>query len=133
MGIFFNATVRTAQSQAVITEAGAGAKLKAYNGTKPAAGAAVGSGNLLLATLIGGSTVGVASATGIDVTESGFTQNPAAFQAGTPTFVDLTTAGDVLVARFDIGGAGNWTFGGAVVVNQAITLTNLTIPVGNAT
>lgn len=131
MGVSLDSVIRTAHGQAVIDRAGAGAKFKIYNGTRPAGVAAVTVGNTLLATLIAGAAIGVASAAGVDIDESAFTQNPATFTSGVPTFVDVTTSGDVVTARVDIGGAGNWTFDGAVATGQAIALAGLSLPVGN--
>lgn len=131
--LFFAGTVRSARAQAVITAAGAGAKLKLYNGTKPAAGGAVTGGNTLLASGAFGASIGTASATGIDFDEAGFTQTSSGFVNGTPTFCDITTSGDVVVARVDIGaGAGNWLFSGTVTTGQNITLTTLVITEGNS-
>jgi hypothetical protein len=47
--------------------------------------------------------------------------------------VDVTTSGDRVVLRIDIGaGAGNWQFSGTVVNGQNISLTTLVITEGNA-
>ena len=52
---------------------------------------------------------------------------------GTPTFVDITTSADAVVARIDIGvGAGNWQFTGTVATGQNVTLTSLVFAAGNA-
>jgi hypothetical protein len=129
----FSTTVRTARAQAVITAAGASAKLKVYNGTRPAGVGAVTGGNTLCAQGTFGSTIGTASAGALDFDEAGFTQNSATFTSCTPTFVDITTSGDVVVARIDIGaGAGNWQFTGTVATGQNLTLTTLVFAEGNA-
>ena len=57
MTIAFSTTLRTARAQAIITAAGANAKMKFYDGTRPASGAGIG-GSTLLATLIAGATLG---------------------------------------------------------------------------
>lgn len=129
----YSQAVRTARAQAVITAAGASAKLKIYNGTRPSGTAAVSGGNTLCASGTFGSTIGTATSGTIDFDEAGFTQSSAGFTACTPTFVDVTTSGDVVVMRIDIGsGAGNWQFTGTVVTGQNITLTTLVITTGNS-
>jgi len=125
-------TIRTAHAQAIIDRAGSGAKLKLYSGTRPSGVSAVGGGNTLLATLTAASVIGSASSAGVDFNEGAFTQNAASHVTGTPTFADITTSSDVAVARTDLGGAGNWSFVGQVTNGQAVSLTNLSYPVGNA-
>lgn len=126
-------TDRTARAQALITQAGAGAKLKVYNGTRVAGTGAVTGGNTLCAAGAFGSTIGTATAGTLDFDEAGFTQNNATFVTCTPTFVDITTSADRVVMRIDIGaGAGNWQFTGTVVNGQNISLTTLVITEGNA-
>lgn len=128
----FSTAVRTARAQAVITAAGASAKLKLYNGTRPAGTAAVSGGNTQLAFGTFGATIGTASAGMLDFDEAGFTQTSSGFVSGTPTFVDITTNADVVVQRIDIGsGAGNWQFTGTVTTGQNLTLTTLLITEGN--
>lgn len=126
-------TARTALAQAIITAAGAtGAKLKLYDGTQPANAAAALSGNTLLATLTWTSVpIGTAGSGAIDFDESGVAQTNSAHVAGTPTFADITTSGDAVVARVPIG-AGSWTFSGTVANGQNVTLTTLVFTAGNA-
>lgn len=126
-------TLRTSRAQAIVTAAGSGAKLKLYNGTRPSGTGAVTGGNTLLASGAFGATIGTAGSGAIDFDEAGFTQTSAGFTNGTPTFADITTSADVVVARIDIGaGAGNWQFTGTVTTGQNITLTTLVITEGNA-
>lgn len=132
MSLSLSTAVRTALAQAVITAAGAGAKLKLYNGTRPAAVGAL-SGNTLLASLSWSGNIGTATNGTLDFDEAGVTQNSSGFTAGTPTFVDITKADDTVVARIDVGsGVGNWQFSGAVVVGQNITLNSLVFTMPNA-
>jgi hypothetical protein len=111
-------------AQALITAAGAGAKLKFYDGTNPGGLGAVGAGNHLLATAVFGSTIGTATAGTIDWDEAGATQTPSGFVAGTATFVDLTTSADAVVVRMDLG-AGGWTVSAPIVNGVALTLSSL--------
>lgn len=132
MSTSFSAAKRTARAQAGITLAGAGAKIKLYNGTRPAGTGAVTGGNTLLALGTFGATIGTASATGIDIDEAGVTQSNGTFVAGTPTFVDITTSADVVTDRIDIGaGAGNWQFTGTIANGQNFSLTGLALAEGN--
>ena len=129
MATTLSTATRTAMAQAIINYAGASARFKLMSGAKPAnLGAPAGQ---VLATLVGGASLGTASAGAIDFDEAGFTQTPAGFLAGSPTYVRLETAGGVVVADIDVG-AGGFQFSGAVVVGQSISLTNLSIAIGNA-
>lgn len=129
----FSTTVRTALAQAIIDAAGAtGAKLKLYNGSVPAAvGAATGT--LLASGQWAASTIGTAAAGAIDFNEAGFSQTSSGFTAGTPTYADITTSADVVVHRIELNVADGWTFTGAVVVSQNLTLTSLAATMPGAT
>jgi hypothetical protein len=131
----FSTTVRTALAQAIITAAGAtGAKLKLYNGTIPAAVGAVTGGNTLLASGQWASApIGTATSGAIDFDESGFTQTSSGFTAGTPTFADITTSADAVVHRIELNVTDGWTFTGAVVTGQNLTLTSLSVTMPGAT
>jgi hypothetical protein len=117
-------TERTAMAQLLITAAGAGAKLKGYSGTRPTGLTAVGGGTTLHCMAVFGSTCGTATNGMLDFDEAGATQTPSGFTAGTPTFFDLTTSGDVVVGRQDVG-SGGWAWAGTVAVNQPFTLSGL--------
>lgn len=127
----FSTTLRTALIQAIITAAGGtGAKLKLYNGTQPVAVATALSGNTLLATLNWASVpIGTAVAGVLDFDEASATQTNSSHVAGTPTFADITTSADVVVARGLIG--SGMTFTGTVTNGQNVTLTALTFTAGN--
>ncbi len=132
--ISFSTTTRTAMMQAIITGAGAtGAKLKLYNGCTIPTGVAAATGCTLLATLNWASGyIGTATSGTIDWDEAGITQSNGSHVAGTPTFAHITTSGDVIVARVDIcGSAPCWTFTGAVVNAQNVTLSGLVFTAGN--
>lgn len=133
MSLTLSTAARTAIAQAIITAAGASAKLKLYNGSKPASLGAVSGGNTLLATLTAGTVLGTAAAGALDFDEANFTQTNSGHQAGTPTFLRITTSADVVVADIDIGaGAGNMQFTGSVATGQNVTATNMAFTVGNA-
>lgn len=131
MGLSLRLSARTAIAQAIITDAGNGAKIKLYNGAKPASlGAPAGT---LLATLtFTGVPIGAAAAGAIDFDEASAVQTNSAHVAGTPTFARITTSADVAVADIDIAaGAGNWQFSGTVANGQNVTLTSLAFTSGN--
>lgn len=128
--MFLNSTIRTAQMQAIIDNAGSGATLKYYNGTQPAAGGAL-SGNTLLATLTWtGVPIGTASAGVLNWDEAGAVQSNGSHVAGTPTFCRLETSGAAIVADFEIPTDGAFT--GAVATGVDITLSTWTITAGHS-
>lgn len=130
MGMGLATTLRTARADAIISAAGASAKLKFYDGTQPATGAGL-SGNTLLATLTGSTTIGTTTSGVIDINEAGFTQSNGSHVSGTPTWVRLTTSADVHVADFNIG-SGGFTFTGTIATGVDITFGTTTFTEGNA-
>lgn len=131
MATNFSIAVRTAIVGALVTQAGASAKLKFYSGTRPAGVAAVGGGTTLLGTVVLGASIGTTGAGAIDWDEASATQTNTSHVSGTPTFVDLTTSADTVVFRTDLG-AGSWTFTGSIATGQNITLSSLVTTAGNA-
>ena len=131
MATNFSTAVRTAIVGALVTQAGASAKLKFYSGTRPAGVAAVGAGTTLLGTVVLGASIGTTGAGAIDWDEASATQTNTSHVSGTPTFVDLTTSADTVVFRTDLG-AGRWTFTGSIATGQNITLSSLVTTAGNA-
>ncbi len=126
MTMRLNTTVRTAIAQAIITEAGASAKLKLYNGSMPAAlGTPAGT---LLATLTFGATIGTAGSGGLDFDEAGLTQSNGSHVNGTPTFARIEKSGGTVVMDIDFGGtAPTWTFTGSVVNGQNVSASALSL------
>ncbi len=130
MSMSYRTALRTAVAQAIITDAGASAKLKLYNGTRP--GSLGTPGGTLLATLTAGSVLGTASAGALDFDEANFTQTNSGHVAGTPTFMRISKSDDTAVVDIDIGaGAGNIQFTGSVATGQNVTATALAITIGN--
>ncbi len=126
--VALSTTVRTALGTAIITAAGASAKIKLYNGTRPASGGtATGT---LLATLNMGSVIGTCTSGVITLDATGMTQSNGSHVAGAPTWLRLTTSGDVFVADFSI--TADATFSGTVVTGTNITLNASTITMPNA-
>jgi hypothetical protein len=135
MALNLRTSARTGMIQAIITDAGNGAQLRFYNGTRPAGLGAVTGANTLLGTMTQGasSPLGTAGSGSLDWDEAGFTQNNALHVTGVPTFVDILTSAGAIVGRVDIGaGAGNWQFTGTIQTNQNITLNSLLFTSGNA-
>ena len=125
MATVLSTTVRTAQVQDIITAAGSSAKLKLYNGAMPSGGAAPS--GTLLATLIGSTTIGTASAGVLNWDEAGFTQDNTTHVTGTATFARLTTSADVFV--MDTNDA---TVIGTITTNVDVTFNASTTTSGNA-
>ena len=137
MAMTIVATTRSSRMNAFVTDLGANATGKFFNGTKPPAlGTPAGT---LLGTLVygasltaanGGTAGGVASGV---LTLGGITQTNTSHVAGTPTFVRFSTSAGVVVADIDIAsGAGNVQFNGTIANGQNITATGITVTDGNA-
>lgn len=130
MAVSLSTVARTAMMQAIITAAGAtGARIKLYNGAIPP-GVSAATGTLLATGFWNAGPIGVATAGTLDWNEAGMSQNAANHIAGTPTFAQVLTSADVVVARVDFGGAP-WTFTGAIAVNQNFAVTGLVFTAGN--
>lgn len=125
MATVLSTTVRTAHIQDIITAAGAGAKLKLYNGAMPAGGGAPA--GTLLATLVGPAVIGTASGGILNWDEASFTQNNATHVTGTATFARLTTSADAFVMDTD-----NATITGTVTTGVDVTFNTSTTTAGNA-
>lgn len=126
--IAFSTTVRTALIQAIITAAGANARIKLYNGTRPASGGTPT--GTLLATLIMGATLGTATNGVLDFDESSMTQTNTSHVSGTPTWLRIETSAGVFVADFSI--PADATFSGSVVNGTNVTLNPSTVTAPNA-
>lgn len=126
-----NTTIRNTTLQAIVTQSGANAKLKFYNGSKTAnLGAPSGT---LLATLIAGASLGVVSNGTMTIDAPAFTQTEADHVAGTPTYVRIESAGGTVVGDFDIGaGAGKFQLSGNTAPNVVINASGLSLVAGNA-
>lgn len=132
--VSFRTSLRTTRAQAVITDVGAtGGKIKFYNGTVPATAGTALSGNTLLATGSWASVpIGTATSGTIDFDEASMTQTNSAHVNGTPTFIDLTTSADAVVARISLNVTGGFTFTGVITNGTNFTLTSLVITESNA-
>jgi len=131
MATNFSTALRTAVVAAIVTQAGASAKLKFYSGTRPSGVTAVGGGTTLLGTVTLGAAIGTTSSGAIDWDEASATQSNGSHVSGTPTFVDLETSTGTILFRTDLG-SGSWTFTGSIATGQNITLSSLVTTAGNA-
>ena len=138
MAMTIVAATRSSRMNAFVTDLGASATGKFFNGTKPPALGTPASAPL--ATLTYGTSLTAANGataggvtTGV-LTLGGFTQVAANNAAGTPTFVRFSTSAGVVIADIDIGsGAGNVQFNGVIANGQNIvTTTPVTVTDGNA-
>jgi hypothetical protein len=127
MALSFSNTLRDARSTAIVSAAGAGAKIKYYDGTRPATGVAIDT-QTLLATLVCGSVIGTVS--GRVLTFGAVTQTNTNHVSGTPTWVRITTSADVFVADLSVG--SDLTFTGTITTGVDIALGATTITEGNA-
>ena len=120
--------VRNDLVQAIITRAGSGAKIKHYNGSMPSGGGSPS--GTLLATLVGGATIGTASGGVLNFDEAGFTQTNSSHVTGTPTFIRITTSADAFVADIPVGAGATVT--GTITTGVDITFNVSTVTAGNA-
>lgn len=115
--------------QSIIDEAGANALLEMWNGTRPATGGTPT--GTKLATLTGGTVIGVVSSGLLDFSESNFTQVAGNHVNGTPTFFRIKKSDATHVVDGSFGGVDG-TFSGNVVTGVAITFNASTVTAPNA-
>lgn len=118
-----NDTLREVISQARITFAGAGAKIKLMSGTQPAAG---GSETTVLATLTFGSAIGTSS--GGVLTLGSFTQTNGDHVNGTPTWMRVCKSDNTWI--WDAAIPADATFTGTVATGVDIAPGTLTVTAG---
>lgn len=131
-------SLRTSRMQTIVTAAGANARLRFYTGARPTATAGAGAlpaaTGTLLATLIGGTTIGTVTNGVLDWDEAGFTQTASGHVNGTPGYVRIETSGGVAVADIDLNGsAPSFTFTGTIATGQNVSLSALTLTEPHAT
>lgn len=124
------AAVRTAMMQAIVDQAGAGAKLACYDGTRPATGAAVTTQQKLSEHTLG-SVIGTVSN---GVLTLGAVSNVNGLITGTPTWFRLSTAGGTAIWDGNVAASGsdmNMT-PLAITAGQPVAISGATLTAPNA-
>lgn len=126
----YSTALRNARQDAITTAAGASAKLRIYNGTRPATG---GTATTLLAELTCNATFAPAASGGV-LTLNAITSDTAADASGTATWARLVTSGGGFVADFSVGTSGaeinlNTV---SIVAGANVSVTSAVITEGNA-
>lgn len=134
MSIGFSTAVRNAMMNAIATEAGNGALLRLYTGTRPATGGAIG-GSTLLGTLTCGSPMAPAAVDGV-LTFNSIADDASADNSGAAAWARLVKSDGVThVADFTVtvtGGGGDITMNSVVIsAGQALQATLATLTAGN--
>lgn len=134
MSIGMTTAVRNAMLDAITSQAGSGATLKLYTGTRPATGAAVTT-QTLLGTLACSDPIGSA-ASGGTLTFSTITEDSSADATGTCTWARLQKGDGTALMDFSVtvtGGGGDITMNAVdVSAGQALVALSATITAGNA-
>lgn len=131
MAIGMAATLRNARLDAITTRAGTLAKLRIYDGTRPATG---GTATTLLAEMICNATFAPGAAAGV-LTLNAIAVAAAAAATGTATWARIVqTDGSTHVLDCSVGTAGadinlNTT---AIVINAQVSVTSAVFTEGNA-
>ena len=131
MTVGFATAVRNARLDAITTFAGANAKLRIYNGTRPATG---GTATTLLAELTCGSSLAAAAAGGV-LTFNAITSDTSADATGTATWARIVKSdGTTHVLDCSVGTSGadinlNTT---SIVSGASVAVTSAAITDGNA-
>lgn len=129
MAMGFATTLRTARADAIIDAAGTGAKLRIYDGSRPATG---GTATTLLAELVWtGEEIGTASSGVITLNVPDATTGAA---NGTATWARIVTSANAFVVDMAVGTSGsdlnlNTT---TISTGVAVSVTSGTITEGNA-
>lgn len=118
--------LRNAWIQSIITVAGPNARVRLFNGTRPATGGTPTGTQLAL--LIMGTTLGTANNGLLDFDEAGMTQTNTNHQAGTPTWLRIEKSGGAFVC--DMSNGDDFSFSGSVIngVNVAMNPSTVTAP-----
>lgn len=120
--------LRNAWIQSIITTAGANARIRLINGTRPATGGTFTGTQLAL--LVMGASLGTATNGLLDFDEAGMTQNNAGHVNGTPTWLRIEKSSGTFVADLSI--PADASFSGSVINGVNVTLNPSTITAPNA-
>ena len=128
---FDTVSIRNAFLDAITTRAGASAKLRVYDGTRPATG---GAATTLLAELTCNATFAPAASGGV-LTLNAITQDSSADATGTATWFRIVKSdGTTFVMDGNVGTAGS-DFNlntVSIVIGGVVTCTSASITAGNA-
>lgn len=130
MALGMSTTLRNARLDAITTAAGANAKLRIYDGTRPATGGTVTN---LLAELPCNATFAPAASSGT-LTMNAITADAAADATGTATWARIVTSGNTFVLDCSVGTSGadinlNTT---SIVIGANVAVTSAVFTEGNA-
>lgn len=130
MALGMSTTVRNAMLDAITSQAGTSAKLRFYNGTRPAT---AGTATTLLAELTCNATAFAAAASAGVLTLNSITSATAS-TGGTATWFRIVTSGGTFVVDGDVGTSGSDLNMSAVVftLGATIAVSAYTITAGNA-
>jgi hypothetical protein len=130
MALAYSTTLRNAMLDAITSAAGASAKLRIYDGSRPATG---GTATTLLAELTCNATFAPAASGGV-LTLNSITQDASADATGTATWFRIVTSGGTFVLDGNVGTSGsdlNLTTT-SIVATQPVSVTSFVITEGNA-
>lgn len=130
MALAFSSTLRNARADAITTAAGASAKLRIYDGSRPATG---GTATTLLAELVCNATFAPGASGGV-LTLNAITNDSSADATGTATWFRLVTSGNSFVLDGNVGTSGsdlnlNTT---SLVAGGPVAVTSFVLTEGNA-
>ncbi|QEZ47175.1 hypothetical protein [Cupriavidus oxalaticus] len=130
MTIGMSTALRNARLDAITAAAGANAKLRLYDGSRPATG---GAATTLLAELTCGATFAAAASGGV-LTMNAITTDSAADASGTATWARLVTSGGTFVMDMSVGtsGADLNMNSNVISAGAAVSITSATLTEANA-
>lgn len=130
MSVGLATTLRNARADAITTAAGASAKLRIYNGSRPATGGTV---TTLLAELTCNATFAPAASGGV-LTLNAITGDTSADATGTATWARIVTSGGTFVLDCSVGTAAADIILAttSLVAAAAVTVTSAVFTEGNA-
>lgn len=129
MTVGMSTTLRNARLDAITAAAGASAKLRIYDGTRPATG---GTATTLLAELTCNATFAPAAASGV-LTLNAITQDSSADATGTATWGRIVTSGGTFVLDCSVGTSGTDIIlnTASIVAAAAVSCTSAVFTEGN--
>lgn len=128
------ATLRDAMMDAITTQAGTSAKLRIYDGTRPATGAAITTQTLLAELICNATAFAGASVNGV-LTANSISDDTAANATGTASWFRIVQSdGTTFVMDGDVGTSGSDLNldSVSIVINGTVSVTSFVITEGNA-